>query len=86
MTLVLSVTDRVSDADVAQINAGLAASEPDLGPYSPAPLAVLLPVSVIHPDNVASIRVAQKLGARLERRMILRREEVVIYRHRYTDR
>jgi GNAT superfamily N-acetyltransferase len=37
-----SVTDRVSEADLAQIKAGLAASEPDPGPYSPAPLAVLL--------------------------------------------
>ncbi len=41
------------------------------------------PVSAIHPDNAASIRVAEKLGARLERRMVLRGEEVVIYRHRY---
>ena len=41
------------------------------------------PVSVIHPDNAASIRVAEKLGARPERRMVLRGEEAVIYRHRY---
>jgi hypothetical protein len=61
-----------------------------LRPRRPARAARVLgrpdPVSVIRPDNVASIRVAQKLGARLERRMILRGEEVVIYRHRYTDR
>jgi RimJ/RimL family protein N-acetyltransferase len=41
------------------------------------------PVSVIHPDNAASIRVAEKLGAHPERRMVLRGEEAVVYRHRY---
>lgn len=38
----LSVSDHVSDADLAQIRAGLAASDPSLGPYAPMPLAVLL--------------------------------------------
>jgi RimJ/RimL family protein N-acetyltransferase len=41
------------------------------------------PVSVIHPDNAASIRVAERLGARLERRIMLRGEDVLIYRHRH---
>ena len=41
------------------------------------------PVSVIHPDNAASIRVAEKLGAGFERKMSLRGFEVVIYRHRH---
>jgi GNAT superfamily N-acetyltransferase len=38
----LSVSDRIDDTLVAGIKDGLAASDPDLGPYSPAPLAVLL--------------------------------------------
>jgi GNAT superfamily N-acetyltransferase len=42
MTLTLSVTDRVGEADLARIQAGLAASDPALGPYAPLPLAVLL--------------------------------------------
>lgn len=42
MAPVLTVTDRVCDADLAHIEAGLAASDPALGPYRPAPLAVLL--------------------------------------------
>jgi len=41
------------------------------------------PVSVIHPDNAASIRVAEKLGARPERRIVLRGDEAVVYRHHY---
>ncbi len=41
------------------------------------------PVSVIRPDNAASIRVAEKLGARYERTMILRGAEAQIYRHRH---
>ena len=42
MTPTLSVTDRASEGDLAQIRAGLAASDPALGPYAPVPLAVLL--------------------------------------------
>jgi GNAT superfamily N-acetyltransferase len=42
MTPQLSVTDRVADAALARIKAGLAASDPALGPYAPVPLAVLL--------------------------------------------
>ena len=42
MAAKLSITDRVDDADLARIKAGLAASDPALGPYAPAPLAVLL--------------------------------------------
>jgi GNAT superfamily N-acetyltransferase len=42
MAPVLTVTDRVHDAELARIKAGLAASDPALGPYRPAPLAVLL--------------------------------------------
>jgi GNAT superfamily N-acetyltransferase len=42
MAAKLSVTDRVDDADLARIKAGLAASDPALGPYAPLPLAVLL--------------------------------------------
>jgi GNAT superfamily N-acetyltransferase len=38
----LSVIDRIDGADLARIKAGLAASDPALGPYEPAPLAVLL--------------------------------------------
>jgi GNAT superfamily N-acetyltransferase len=38
----LTVTDRADAADLARIEAGLAASDPALGPYRPAPLAVLL--------------------------------------------
>lgn len=38
----LSVTDRVDAADLSRIKAGLAASDPALGPYAPLPLAVLL--------------------------------------------
>ena len=38
----LTVTDGVDDATLARIRAGLAASDPALGPYAPAPLAVLL--------------------------------------------
>jgi GNAT superfamily N-acetyltransferase len=38
----LSVTDEVDDATRARIRAGLAASDPALGPYAPLPLAVLL--------------------------------------------
>jgi GNAT superfamily N-acetyltransferase len=38
----LTVTDRVDEATLARIKAGLAASDPALGPYAPAPLAVLL--------------------------------------------
>ena len=44
------------------------------------------PVSVIRPDNAASIRVAEKLGGRYERRWQLRDQEVAIYRyHRRPD-
>ena len=39
-------------------------------------------ISVIHPDNAASIRVAEKLGARYERRMDLDGQPVLIYLHR----
>jgi GNAT superfamily N-acetyltransferase len=42
MAAKLSITDRVDDADLARIKAGLAASDPALGPYAPSPLAVLL--------------------------------------------
>jgi len=42
MATALTVADRVDDAVLARINAGLAASDPALGPYAPAPLAVLL--------------------------------------------
>jgi hypothetical protein len=38
----LSLTDEVDDATLARIKAGLAASDPALGPYAPLPLAVLL--------------------------------------------
>jgi GNAT superfamily N-acetyltransferase len=38
----LTVADRVEEAALARIKAGLAASDPALGPYAPAPLAVLL--------------------------------------------
>jgi GNAT superfamily N-acetyltransferase len=38
----LSVSDRVDDATLARIEAGLAASDPTVGPYVRAPLAVLL--------------------------------------------
>jgi GNAT superfamily N-acetyltransferase len=38
----LTVTDRVAAADLERIEAGLATSDPALGPYAPAPLAVLL--------------------------------------------
>jgi GNAT superfamily N-acetyltransferase len=38
----LSIADRIDGADLARIEAGLAASDPALGPYAPAPLAVLL--------------------------------------------
>jgi RimJ/RimL family protein N-acetyltransferase len=37
-------------------------------------------LSVIHPDNAASIRVAQKLGAHFERRDVVNGVGVVIYR------
>jgi GNAT superfamily N-acetyltransferase len=42
MAPVLTITDRVGEAELARIEAGLAASDPALGPYRPAPLAVLL--------------------------------------------
>jgi GNAT superfamily N-acetyltransferase len=42
MAPVLTVADRVGEADLARIKAGLAASDPALGPWRPAPLAVLL--------------------------------------------
>jgi GNAT superfamily N-acetyltransferase len=42
MAPILTVTDRVDDATLARIRAGLAASDPELGPYVPAPLTVLL--------------------------------------------
>jgi GNAT superfamily N-acetyltransferase len=38
----LSVSDRVDDTTLACIEAGLAASDPTVGPYVRAPLAVLL--------------------------------------------
>jgi GNAT superfamily N-acetyltransferase len=38
----LSIADRIDGADLVRIEAGLAASDPTLGPYAPAPLAVLL--------------------------------------------
>ena len=38
-------------------------------------------ISVIFPANAASIRVAEKLGARLERRTKIRDADVLIYRH-----
>ena len=38
-------------------------------------------ISVIQPNNRASIRVAEKLGGRPERRMTLRGIRVLIYRH-----
>jgi hypothetical protein len=38
----LSVSDRVDDTTLARIEAGLAASDPTVGPYVRAPLAVLL--------------------------------------------
>jgi GNAT superfamily N-acetyltransferase len=38
----LSIADRIDGADLARIEAGLAASGPAQGPYAPAPLAVLL--------------------------------------------
>jgi GNAT superfamily N-acetyltransferase len=42
MAPTLSVADRVDDAALARITAGLAASDPALGAYAPVPLAVLL--------------------------------------------
>jgi GNAT superfamily N-acetyltransferase len=42
MAATLSIADRIDSADLARIEAGLAASDPALGPYAPAPLAVLL--------------------------------------------
>jgi GNAT superfamily N-acetyltransferase len=42
MAPTLSVSDRVDDATLARIEAGLAASDPALGPYAPVPLAALL--------------------------------------------
>jgi RimJ/RimL family protein N-acetyltransferase len=36
-------------------------------------------VSVIHPENAASIRVAERLGERFERRDVVNGNEVVIY-------
>ena len=42
MTPTLSIAERIDEGDLAQIRAGLAASDPALGPYAPAPLAVLL--------------------------------------------
>jgi RimJ/RimL family protein N-acetyltransferase len=38
-------------------------------------------ISVIHPDNAASIRVAQKLGGVFDRRATVRGFEVTIYRY-----
>jgi GNAT superfamily N-acetyltransferase len=38
----LTVADAVDDTTLARIRDGLAASDPALGPYAPAPLAVLL--------------------------------------------
>jgi RimJ/RimL family protein N-acetyltransferase len=37
-------------------------------------------ISVIHPENAASIRVAEKIGARLDRRELVRGAERLIYR------
>jgi GNAT superfamily N-acetyltransferase len=42
MTPRLTVSDEVDNATLARIKAGLAASDPALGPYAPVPLAVLL--------------------------------------------
>lgn len=42
MAPTLTVTDEIDEAALARIKAGLAASDPALGPYRPAPLAVLL--------------------------------------------
>ena len=39
-------------------------------------------ISVIHPDNAASIRVAEKIGARLEGRELVRGAQRLIYRVR----
>ncbi len=50
--------------------------------YAYAMLGVSEVISVIDPDNAASIRVAEKLGARYERRMDLDGQPVLIYRHR----
>lgn len=38
-------------------------------------------ISIIHPHNAASLRVAEKLGARVERRAVIRGVEVLIQRH-----
>lgn len=38
-------------------------------------------ISVVHPENAASIRVAEKLGGRLARRETVRGIEVLIYRY-----
>jgi RimJ/RimL family protein N-acetyltransferase len=39
------------------------------------------PISVMPPDNAASIRVAAKLGAHFERRAVVRGVDVLIYSH-----
>lgn len=43
-------------------------------------------MSFVHPENTASIRVAERLGARLERTAMLRGAEVGLYRHPAGDR
>lgn len=45
------------------------------------PLAAPDLISVIHPDNAASIRVAERLGGRFDRTMRLRDADVSIYRY-----
>ena len=38
-------------------------------------------ISIIHPDNTPSLRVAERLGARFERSLELRGIQAVVYRH-----
>lgn len=39
------------------------------------------PISLIDPDNIRSRRLAERLGARIERRMVLRGTECDVWRH-----